>query len=76
MEYEIRAYCQDCGGQGEVTWGNPNNPSAILHSCRPCEGRGVIKYREDYDSNEDAQADYPDAFSITCIASERTHNGN
>ncbi len=63
--YEIKCPCADCGSQGTVTFGNPNNPSARLIDCYECEGKGYIILEEEYDNRYEAFLDYKNALTIT-----------
>ena len=61
MEYEIHTQCPECDG-----YGIHEHQIAVDEfkesDCHECDGSGLVMHREEFDSEADAKADYPESF--------------
>ena len=61
MEYEIHTECPECDG-----YGIHEHQIAVDEfkesDCHECDGSGLVMHREEFDSEADAKADYPESF--------------
>jgi len=61
MEYEIHTECRECDGYGIL-----EHQIAVDEfkdsDCPECDGSGLVMHREEFDSEADAKADYPESF--------------
>jgi predicted methyltransferase len=64
MKLYIYAPCRECSGQGVTIKHLADNEEL---ECTNCQGSGVEKFIDHYDTKEEALEDYPEALEITLV---------
>ena len=59
--------CVECGGEGTLCIGHPNDPSSGTVGCHYCDSEGEVEItleQDEYENEADIRADYKDSISI------------